>query len=59
MAIGDILRRIIAMSRATFAEKHLIIAVDADAAVGRTTPRSQGDAMLCYSLFQNLIKNLG
>lgn len=57
VAIGDILRRIIAMARTTFAEKHLIIAVDVDAAIGKTMPLALGDAMLCYSLFQNLIKN--
>jgi len=56
--IGDILRRIVELSRHTFSEKHLIISVDTDvAAVNEEPPKSMGDAMLCYSLFQNLIKN--
>jgi len=56
--IGEILRRIVELSRTTFSEKHLIISVDTDvAAVNEEPPQSIGDAMLCYSLFQNLIKN--
>jgi len=56
--IGDILRRVVELSRHTFSEKHLIISVDTDvAAVNEEPPKSMGDAMLCYSLFQNLIKN--
>jgi hypothetical protein len=56
--IGDILRRIVEISRATFAAKHLIlIAIDTETPVGEEVPQSLGDAMLCYSLFQNLLKN--
>lgn len=56
--IGDILRRIVELSRHTFSEKHITISVDVDvAAVDEEQPQSLGDAMLCYSLFQNLIKN--
>ncbi len=55
--IGDILRRIAEISRTTFAEKHLVITVDTDTKVGDGTPQALGDAMFCYSLFQNLIKN--
>lgn len=55
--IGDMLRRIVAMSRVTFAEKRLKIVVDTDVPVGVAMPQVQGDAMLCYSIFQNLIKN--
>jgi len=56
--IGDILRRIVELSRHTFSEKHLTISVDTDvSAVNEEPPKSIGDAMLCYSLFQNLIKN--
>lgn len=51
--IGDILQRIVEISRATFAEKHVTISIDTDVPV----PYALGDAMLCYSLFQNLIKN--
>lgn len=56
--IGDILRRIVELSRNTFSEKHLTISVDTDVVpVDEEQPQSLGDAMLCYSLFQNLIKN--
>jgi len=55
--IGDILRRIVEFSRATFVEKHLSIVVDSDVPVGKNEPQALGDAMLCYSLFQNLVKN--
>lgn len=50
--IGDILQRIVEISRTTFAEKRLIIAIDME-----EPPQALGDAMLCYSLFQNLINN--
>ena len=52
-SIGDILQRIVEISRATFAEKHVTISIDTDV----PAPYALGDAMLCYSLFQNLIKN--
>ncbi len=55
--IGDILRRVVEISRTTFAEKHLAISVDADVAADKEIPQVLGDAMFCYSLFQNLIKN--
>ena len=56
--IGDILRRIVELSRNTFSEKHLTISVDTDVVpVDEEQPQSLGDAMLRYSLFQNLIKN--
>jgi two-component system sensor histidine kinase/response regulator len=57
VAVGGILRRIVEISRTTFREKHQIIAVDTDVDVGEEPPQALGDAMLCYSLFQNLIKN--
>ncbi len=55
--LGDILHRIVDVSRASFADKHLTIEVDTDTAVGTELPQALGDAVLCYSLFQNLIKN--
>ncbi len=55
--IDDILERIVGIARSTFAEKHLVVAVVSDVPVNRETPQAQGDGMLCYSLFQNLIKN--
>ena len=55
--IGDILKRIVEISQTTFAEKHLIISFDTDVPTGEALPQALGDAMFCYSLFQNLIKN--
>ncbi|HEY6896525.1 MAG TPA: response regulator [Rhodocyclaceae bacterium] len=55
--IGDILRRIVEIARATFAEKRLVIAVDVDQEVGTPLLQAKGDALLCHSLFQNLVKN--
>lgn len=55
--IASILHRIVDISRATFAEKHLSIAIDTDQLVGEEISQVLGDAMFCYSLFQNLIKN--
>ncbi|MFA7268392.1 MAG: response regulator [Sterolibacterium sp.] len=55
--ILDILRRIVEISHTTFAEKRLTISIDIDDSVGNKTPEVLGDAMLCYSLFQNLLKN--
>ena len=51
------MRRIAEINRTTYAGKELTISVDADVPVGDEMPRSLGDAMLCYSLFQNLLKN--
>jgi len=56
--ITDILRRIVEISRRTFSGKHLTISISPGIdSMGETPPKSLGDAMLCYSLFQNLIKN--
>jgi len=55
--IGNILRRIVEISRKTFAEKHVIVAIDTDMPVGEDVPIALGDSMFCYSLFQNLVKN--
>jgi CheY-like chemotaxis protein len=55
--VGGILHRIVEVSRAGFTDKRLTIEVDTDTAVGTELPQSWGDATLCYSLFQNLIKN--
>jgi two-component system, sensor histidine kinase and response regulator len=55
--VGEILRRIAEINRTTYAGKDLTISVDADVPVGDKLPQALGDAMLCYSMFQNLIKN--
>jgi CheY-like chemotaxis protein len=55
--IADILRRIGEMSRTTFAGKHLTVSVANSTPASEVVPLALGDAMLCYSLFQNLVKN--
>ncbi len=55
--VSDILERIVKMSRTSFAAKHLAIAIDTELSAGEKVPDALGDAMLCYSMFQNLIKN--
>ena len=55
--IGDILHRIVELARNTYSDKQLAVVVDTDTPFGTETPSAVGDAMLCYSLFQNLIKN--
>lgn len=55
--VGDILHRIVDVSRGMFFDKGLTIEVDTDTPVGTELPQALGDANLCYSMFQNLIKN--
>jgi two-component system, sensor histidine kinase and response regulator len=55
--VGSILHRIAEIDRLTYSEKKLGISVDSDVPVGVELPQTMGDAMLCYSMFQNLIKN--
>jgi hypothetical protein len=55
--VGEILHRIVDLSRSTYFDKGLTIEVDTDSPVGTELPQALGDANLCYSLFQNLIKN--
>jgi CheY-like chemotaxis protein len=57
VAIGDILRRCVEISRAAFSSKGLRITVEADTSPGAKLPMAWGDATLCHSIFQNLIKN--
>ena len=55
--VGDILHRLVDLSRAGFSDKQLTIEVDTDTPVGNDLPHASGEAALCYSLFQNLVKN--
>lgn len=55
--LPSVLRRIAELNRQAYASKHLSISVDVDVPVGTELPRAMGDATLCYSLFQNLVKN--
>ncbi|GAB4218033.1 MAG: hypothetical protein Fur007_22220 [Rhodoferax sp.] len=55
--LGELLHRIVDLTRAGFGDKQLTIEVDTDTPVGQELPQALGDATLSYSLFQNLIKN--
>jgi signal transduction histidine kinase len=52
----DILRRIVEMNRLTYASKELNILLTVEA-LNSGISHAQADAMLCYSIFQNLLKN--
>ena len=55
--VFDILDRVVAMARASFAAKHIVLTLDTDETVGAGVDSALGDAMFCYSLFQNLLQN--
>jgi CheY-like chemotaxis protein len=55
--ISEVLRRSVELARATFSEKQLRISLEANVAAGAALPMALGDAMLCFSIFQNLLKN--
>ncbi len=55
--IGDILRRIAGIAGTTFAGKGILVAVNPGAPATAAMPQALGDAMFCYSIFQNLVKN--
>jgi hypothetical protein len=55
--VGEILHRIVDLSRNTYFDMGLTIEVDTDTPVGTELPQALGDANLCYSMFQNLVKN--
>jgi two-component system, sensor histidine kinase and response regulator len=55
--LADIVRRIAELQRKAFAVKNLTIAVATPRGMPDDQLAATGDAMLCYSLFQNLFKN--
>jgi two-component system sensor histidine kinase/response regulator len=57
VTVAQIVRRIAEIQRKSFAVKELTIAVATPHGVGDDTLVAIGDSMLCYSLFQNLLKN--
>lgn len=57
LMISDVLQRIVDISATAWASKQLGVTFGADVPAGRRIPQALGDAMFCYSLFQNLIKN--
>jgi two-component system sensor histidine kinase/response regulator len=57
VSISDIIRRIVPILRKTYAVKEITLKVDAPDGIRDDQLIANGDAMLCYSLFQNLLKN--
>ena len=55
--VGDMLRRIAEIDTVTFGAKELKIVVDTQNPGGSDMPQAWADPMLCYSAFQNLVKN--
>lgn len=55
--ISDIIRRITPILRKVFAVKEITLAVAMPKGVSEERLVANADAMLCYSLFQNLLKN--
>jgi len=55
--IGDVLRRVAEIANAAVADKRLRLRLTRDGTSDFETPWILGDAMLCHSLFQNLVKN--
>jgi CheY-like chemotaxis protein len=57
IVVAKIIRRIAELVRRTFAVKNLTVAVATPHGVADDVLMAIGDPMLCYSLFQNLLKN--
>jgi len=55
--VGKILQRLAALARQAFAVKDLTLTLKTPAGVEESAVVALGDPMLCYSLFQNLLKN--
>jgi len=57
VSIVDLLRRIAEIDRVSYDARQLTIAVLADETPGRPPLLARGDATLCYSIFENLLRN--
>jgi two-component system sensor histidine kinase/response regulator len=57
VAIVDIVRRVVQLARTAFEQRKLTIAVDSDGDVGVEPPHASGDALLMFSIVQNLVWN--
>ena len=55
--LAEILSRLVEIANSTYAGKPVVVELQSDSAPEQAAPQALGDAMLCYSLFQNLIKN--
>jgi CheY-like chemotaxis protein len=53
----DILRRVAELARASFATKPVTVVTHYETPSAAILPLALGDAMLCHSLFHNLVKN--
>lgn len=57
VSLVSVLHRLVEMANASYAAKPLVVELQSDVAADAPAPQALGDAMLCYSLFQNLLKN--
>ncbi|WP_236635264.1 response regulator [Rhodoferax sp. TS-BS-61-7] len=55
--LAEVLSRLVEIANSTYAGKPVVVELQSDSAPEQAPPQALGDAMLCYSLFQNLIKN--
>ncbi len=55
--LAEVLHRLVEIANTTYAAKPVVVELQTDSAPEQAPPQALGDAMLCYSLFQNLIKN--
>lgn len=55
--VVEIIRRVVELQRKAFAAKNLTISIQTPRGSSDEALLASGDAMLCYSLFQNLMKN--
>lgn len=55
--IGGVLRRIVEIAAATAPDRQLHLSLNSGGSSDCPPPQILGDALLCHSLFQNLIKN--
>ena len=57
VAVGRILERLTAIANRTFSAKDVTITLTATEELNSPELNASGDAMFCYSVFQNLLKN--
>jgi len=55
--LTEVLHRLVEIANTTYADKPVVVELQSDSLPDAPPPQALGDAMLCYSLFQNLIKN--
>ncbi|WP_028451429.1 ATP-binding response regulator [Chitinilyticum aquatile] len=55
--LQEVLGSVVELARATYEGKRLSIVFDTDVPLNERLPAASGDRLLCYSIFQNLVKN--